>query len=208
MYFWKAIFGLNIYLTCTLSFTAVIGDYLTLNFSDSPIVKAALDNGTHFIIGGFSWFIFYLNSDKIDCSLRQIVAEIFLCALMSSLIDLDHFIAAKSFFLKDAIRLQKRPFLHCSTIPIVGLLSLLPMSYVFQVNALKRLTLIFITAFVSHHVRDATRRGFWFYPFGTTAPIPYLFYIFLTCLIPFIVLLIHKNVKISTESKYHRIEIL
>lgn len=41
-----------------------------------------------------------------------------------------------------------------------------------------------VCAFLSHHIRDASRRGFWIYPFGHTHPIPYYLYILLTFIVP------------------------
>lgn len=51
------------------------------------------------------------------------------------------------------------------------------------------------TAFASHHLRDATRRGLWFCPFGSTSSIPYGLYIVLVCLVPYIVVCLDTWVK-------------
>jgi len=39
------------------------------------------------------------------------------------------------------------------------------------------LALIFTTAWFTHHVRDATRRGLWFAPFGSTPTLPCTLYV-------------------------------
>ena len=37
---------------------------------------------------------------------------------------------------------------------------------------LPHLALVFAVAWMSHHMRDATRRGLWFAPLGSTPPLP------------------------------------
>ncbi|KAG5897046.1 hypothetical protein JTB14_025863 [Gonioctena quinquepunctata] len=93
----------------------------------------------------------------------------------------------RSFRLKDATSLKTRPPLHCSTFPLVTCALLLSISYILQAQTLKRIALIILTAFLSHHTRDATRRGYWVFPFGSTPPIPYGLYVVLTCLIPYFI---------------------
>lgn len=44
------------------------------------------------------------------------------------------------------------------------------------------------TVFSSHHVRDANRRGLWFYPFGSTPPISNFNYILITIILPYLTL--------------------
>merc|ERR1719244_961301 len=63
-----------------------------------------------------SWWIVLLNS-SILVSLRNQWQILSLSALTSSIIDLEHFMAARSFLLKDAVSLSERPILHCTTIP-------------------------------------------------------------------------------------------
>lgn len=53
------------------------------------------------------------------------------------------------------------------------------------------------TAFLSHHTRDATRRGYWFYPYGSTQPIPYVSYVLITLLIPHFVCGIMRLLKMK-----------
>ncbi|GAB1606217.1 transmembrane protein 267-like [Argonauta hians] len=45
-------------------------------------------------------------------------------------------------------------------------------------------SLLLGTACLSHHLRDAYRRGLWLWPFGSTAPLPYPVYIMATLLLP------------------------
>ena len=53
--------------------------------------------------------------------------------------------------------------------------------------------LIALTAVLSHHIRDANRRGLWFWPFGSTPPIvPDILYMTLISMIPLLVWQIKK----------------
>ncbi|KAF5270415.1 hypothetical protein FQR65_LT05603 [Abscondita terminalis] len=107
--------------------------------------------------------------------------------ILASCIDLDHFVAARSFYLKDATNIKNRPPLHCTTLPLSLTIVLLLFAYIQRSNWLIRLSLIIFTAFISHHTRDAVRRGFWLYPWGSTKPISYLTYISLTVIFPYII---------------------
>lgn len=50
------------------------------------------------------------------------------------------------------------------------------------------LLVLIINAFVTHHLRDANRRGLWFAPFGSTRPIPDFLYIALVVVTPFVLM--------------------
>lgn len=43
-------------------------------------------------------------------------------------------------------------------------------------------------AFITHHIRDATRRGLWFLLYGHTKPIPYWIYVSLIILLPWFII--------------------
>ncbi len=126
------------------------------------LIRALLDSFTHATIGFISWFIIsYPNLDML---------ELVMSAFFASVIDIDHFISAKSLHINDAISLSKRPFFHNSlTLTILNILLYLIIGYL---DASKKhwAVLIFISWF-SHHARDAHRRGLWFGPIGTTNPL-------------------------------------
>jgi hypothetical protein len=61
---------------------------------------------------------------------------------------------------QDAVSLSQRPFLHCSSLPLVLLLLLLAGRVV--TGNLLRFGLLLFSSLFSHHLRDATRRGLWF----------------------------------------------
>ncbi|XP_044261838.1 transmembrane protein 267 [Tribolium madens] len=183
------IFNTGNYVTILLALVSVTGDYV-VSHTKLHLFQALFDNATHASIGALSWLYVCINFK--NRSHFQSLIEIGLCAGVASLIDIDHFISARSIHLKDATSLQKRPPLHCSTFPFMFCLLFLMLSYFFQVEVWKRVSLIVLTAFVSHHTRDATRRGFWFYPFGATPPIPYFLYVGLTCVLPVLVCGLHR----------------
>lgn len=43
---------------------------------------------------------------------------------------------------------------------------------------------IILASFLSHHIRDGTRRGLWFCPIGSTQPIPYYLYLSMSMILP------------------------
>lgn len=56
--------------------------------------------------------------------------------------------------------------------------------------------LILLTAFISHHTRDAIRRGYWLYPFGSTPTLPYTAYIIISCTLPYFIFLLYRYLRI------------
>lgn len=93
------LFNVSTYLTLLIVVVALGGDYV-VETSRSPVLKAINDNLTHGLIGGLSWMVYCVKRRKSQLGLRLIVFEVVLCTLLSSLIDLDHFVAAKSVLLK------------------------------------------------------------------------------------------------------------
>ncbi|XP_057341162.1 transmembrane protein 267 [Microplitis mediator] len=167
-----------------LGVISITGDKLVEYNEKNHLLRAIIDNLTHGCVAGLSWaFIVLLLNESI---VKNIIS-ILLCASMSSFIDVDHFIEAKSFHINDAIRLDHRPFFHCTTIPIVIWSTFLLGSKILSDNELNYYAWIVFTSFLSHHIRDGTRRGLWFFPFGSTRKIPYYLYIVMTMLLPFFV---------------------
>lgn len=89
-------------LTILLILTALTGDYL-VKISKSQLQKACLDNITHASIGAISWLIASISKMQ---PLRYSIKEALLCAALASVIDLDHFFAAKSMNIKVSMRLS------------------------------------------------------------------------------------------------------
>ena len=78
----------------------LLGDQLLGDLEDG-LLKALSDNITHILIGVLSWFIIIYNVkttliENLQSSLVQCIAA----AATSSLIDVDHFIMARSFHLE------------------------------------------------------------------------------------------------------------
>lgn len=84
-------------LTLCIAASAIIGDVL-VDYSDIKIVKALVDNCTHAIIGGFTWTL--IQTYRKNDIYTNAFLEIFICTAASSLIDVDHFIVARSFRLE------------------------------------------------------------------------------------------------------------
>lgn len=206
------IISLKLYVTILLGLVAVIGDYIVLH-SKIHIFQAVFDNATHAIIAGLSWFLVCICCRKYNYTG---LIEVAISAICASLIDLDHFIVARSFhlevqkltiyhefiifnFFQDAVKIEGRPLLHCSTFPLLFGVFLLLLHRVIQHNLILNSSLIILTVFVSHHTRDATRRGYWFYPLGSTPPLPYTIYVIITCIFPFLIVILY-NCSISNNA--------
>lgn len=175
----------------TLALNLIIGDYyifhsmqlinyllqLRIGLSER-LVRAIMDNGSHFTVAMLTWLI--LSSPVIN------LKEILLTGLMASLIDLDHFLAARSMSLQHAIELPKRPFLHNSlTLFVVNLMVYAILVYFgSNYSFARKVSLMFFVAWITHHVRDANRRGLWFGALFTTPPIRNSFYVGILLILP------------------------
>ncbi|KAK6185482.1 hypothetical protein SNE40_007704 [Patella caerulea] len=152
---------------------------------------------THGIVGFFSWAIVI----NFNFKGNQILS-LLLCFFLALGVDLDHFIEAKSTDIKDAINLPRRPPFHKSTIiPLVSGAAAL-FGYMFHSKLLQIFSLLFTTAWLSHHIRDATRRGLWFPPIGSTPPIPYKLYLCLIMLIPLGIRTIYSLNHVNCKNRF------
>lgn len=88
---------IEIICTCLLAVIAVLGDWL-VSHSTLHLYKALFDNSIHSLIGGLSWLIVTIKLRKKTVWFR--FSSVLLCAFIASVIDVDHFIAARSFKLK------------------------------------------------------------------------------------------------------------
>ncbi|XP_059616150.1 transmembrane protein 267 [Phlebotomus argentipes] len=183
------IYNFRVFISILLCFVCILGDFLTNRARNGSVTKALLDNTTHGVVGLLSALLpvghFRERLGPWEGTGMLIVAYI-----VASAIDVDHFLEAKSLKLVDALNLPSRPFLHCSTIPLLILiLILITTRYFKSLSACLWLCVIFL-AFASHHVRDSIRRGLWFCPLGSTQPTPYTLYLLTTALLPQIVILL------------------
>ncbi|CAK1592049.1 unnamed protein product [Parnassius mnemosyne] len=175
---------IRIILTISICATALIGDYIVFKskYSESLVFRAFADSTVHASIGFLSAVQFF--SHEIGLTDQARLYNIAFCTIISSLIDVDHFIAARSFRLKDLTKVKERGIFHCTSYWILLKTVLLIYSHITRRLDIYILTFMLTLAYTSHHVRDANRRGLWLYPFGHTPPFSKYFYIFLLMILP------------------------
>lgn len=175
----------------------VIGDYYIfdsttiISFINSNIgvsqrlARALMDNLSHMVVGVISWTI--ISYSQIS------IYEIIGAAFFSSIIDIDHFISARSLKLGDAISLANRPFLHNSlTLLLVNIFIFVLLSLLNSNKKVNWSLLLFISWF-SHHIRDANRRGMWFGSVLTTKPIKDDWYLMIILFMPLVIRFFYQN---------------
>ncbi len=116
------------------------------------------------------------------------VYELLLSASIGSLIDLDHFISAKSLRLIDAISLNERPFLHNSlNLFCINVLLFFVLYFGGSTDKYMSWSLLVYLAWFSHHIRDANRRGLWLGSVYTTQPVRTSVYVLVILIQPLII---------------------
>lgn len=140
------------------------------------LANALADTSTHASVSALQWLLLTRHAP----ALREHAGPLFLAAAacMGSAIDVDHFLAARSLSLQDAVSLPTRPLLHATA----ALLALVAAVFVLfrRTRALQPwvwLPLMAATAILSHHLRDAHRRGLWLWPLPLSLPVPYPAYL-------------------------------
>lgn len=73
--------------------------------------------------------------------------------------------------------LPSRPFLHCSTPPVVFCVVAQAIHCFWGSKVVLRAGFIVLVAFLSHHLRDAHRRGLWLPPFSDALAVSYAAYV-------------------------------
>ncbi|XP_036265321.1 transmembrane protein 267 [Pipistrellus kuhlii] len=142
-------------------------------------LRALSDNAVHGVIGMWSWAIVIGIKKKTD------LREIFLAGFLASVIDVDHFLLARSLSLQAALTLPRRPFLHCSTLIPIVVLTLKATMHLFKLkDSWCFLPWMVFISWTSHHIRDGLRRGLWLCPFGKTPPLPVWLYVVSTASLP------------------------
>nr|CAD7259557.1 unnamed protein product [Timema shepardi] len=102
---------------------------------------------------------------------------------------------------QDAVGLNSRPFLHCTSVPLTICVVVIVLSHVLGWSTLVRITWLVLAALLSHHIRDGTRRGLWMWPFGSTPIIPYSLYVGAMMALPHIIGLVLPSTQRGIE--YH-----
>ena len=162
-----------------VDFVGIIQVLSSLSGVSQRLLHALADNGTHAAIGLVAWSI----ATYPRLNLYQLVAM----AILTSAVDLDHFVAAKSMQLHEALSLPTRPFMHNSLTLVcinvsLGLLASVFATSTSQRRTLYTYTLMFFIAWFTHHLRDANRHGLWFGDLYTTGKLSRPVYIALTVL--------------------------
>jgi len=156
---------------------SLIGDHL-LTIKRTPFnsyLIAFSDTLIHGFIAFFSWLLVYVSKGQPICEYVIIMGSI-ICGLTASAIDVDHVIAARSFDLRDISQLTGRPFLHNTSLTLVISVVIIYLGLNRHNWMCHTYGWIFLTASLTHHLRDAIRHGFWFFPFNTR-PVPLWAYI-------------------------------
>jgi len=151
---------------------AVLADATGFTVGDA-LLRALVDSTAHASVAGIGWGAATWPAQ----SQSNYIGEVFLSAILASLVDLDHFIAAGSIDLKAAISLPARPFAHSVTF-------ILSSAVVAAIALGPRRGLLLMHAWLSHNLRDSHRRGFWLVGIGSTPAVPYALYIVLSIVFP------------------------
>ncbi|KAK3095295.1 hypothetical protein FSP39_012920 [Pinctada imbricata] len=179
--------GVSLCYNILILVTCLIGDVLlSRDIVPNNHLRAVLDNLTHGLIGFWSWAV------VVGLRTRTDFLQCFLAFILASVIDVDHFLAAKSLRLQDALSLPSRPFFHASTVILPLTIALWTIGEVSRDNRFHILSLMFFTSWTSHHIRDAHRRGLWFPPFGETPPLRKNLYLCLLICIPLVVKVLNQ----------------
>ncbi|XP_026483177.2 transmembrane protein 267 [Vanessa tameamea] len=175
--------SVRLLLTISIALTAYLGDYVVFKskYSSSQLFRALADSSTHGAIGFLSALLFFSN---IKITNQACIYNTIFCTFMSSVIDVDHFILARSIYLKDLNNVSQRGILHCTTFMMLVTSILALYSHIIHKINIYIVTYMIVLAFTSHHLRDGNRRGLWLCPFGHTMSIPKFIYVILICILP------------------------
>merc|ERR1712126_90935 len=145
---------------------------------------------THGLVGFWTWLIIIYN---VQCSFNSNFKlnwkSLLAALLISSIIDSDHFIQAHSLQLKDAVGQTDRPFLHCSAVPVIYLVCSLLIGAVSRKPQFSTQGVLVFSIILSHHIRDASRRGLWIWGIKDdiiNINIPYPAYLISVLLLPLV----------------------
>lgn len=151
---------------------AIVGDCLVDLFTSHQLLKCISDNSTHLFIAVISWMFI----EELDFSVILFGSPL-LCGMMASFVDLDHFVAARSFTIHEATSLSFRPILHWTTLPVTFFVFLVILALAVHSVKLYKFAWFILTAFGTHHLRDGYRRGIWIHPLPSIPPFPYVIYL-------------------------------
>ncbi|OWF50613.1 transmembrane protein 267-like [Mizuhopecten yessoensis] len=179
-----------------------VGDFLLAREYENLHFRIFTDSLTHGLVGFFSWAIVIdLRPPTSDQWVKGFV-QCIICMGLAMLVDVDHVIAARSINLHDLTSLPSRPHFHATTIIIPIAVILWTLGDVYRDSFFGLLCPLFIVAWLSHHIRDAARRGLWLPPFGSTPVLSQSLYIVTLMALPLVVwflLRISKSKIVQTD---------
>lgn len=156
-----------------LAVVCVAGDYVCSALAQHPVsLRAVADSATHGVVGVMSWAVVLTPGSS-----WVMWWQCMLCGMLACIIDVDHFVQAGSLHLKDALSLQQRPPMHSTSTIIFITSTMWVISLLLKWPQLKKVAMVCFVAWMTHHFRDAYRRGLWLPPLGSTPPLPYGLYI-------------------------------
>eukprot|EP00981_Chlorochromonas_danica_P011116 scaffold3756_cov180-Ochromonas_danica.AAC.8 len=92
--------------------------------------------------------------------------EIVVAGVLGCVVDVDHFLAARSLSLYNATHLPARPFGHA--VLFILLITLL----IYGITSSRGYAAMVFCSLTCHQLRDGLRRGLWLWPLGSTSPLP------------------------------------
>ena len=123
--FWNSISQRRLAICIAVFFVSIVSDNLSAleNLQSNSLYRVLIDGCCHQILGIFAYFSYStlicmkyenhrLKITGAHVNIPSYLVNILLSQFFSCILDLDHFIAAKSFTLHDATHLSSRPFGH------------------------------------------------------------------------------------------------
>lgn len=167
---------LFIHLFCLIIYWNLISSLIEVFVTNSLIDHICiilLDSSTHAVIGILIWsYVIFKNNIHSSSVLNEFFNNCFshawdllLSGFLSSLLDIDHFLEAKSWSLFDATHLSHRPFGH-------SLLFIFIFILVYMLISKDKLSsLRLFLCWFSHQLRDSIKHGLWIGPMLGSTPL-------------------------------------
>ncbi|XP_055337510.1 transmembrane protein 267-like [Paramacrobiotus metropolitanus] len=136
----------------------IIGDVILrwLSGDDFPLIfRACFDSSVHICLGCLAWSVTLVQRTHAV----HVRREILYAGIMSALIDVDHFIKARSLHLQDALHMESPPPMHDIVIPLVLFIISMILYCVNWYRNFRYRLLQFSVLHAVHLFRDAARRG-------------------------------------------------
>lgn len=169
--------------TFMLQFSQIVPAFVLPFGIPNKFILSFLDSYCHGISSIGVWMSYILISENVGLlSFRRVSKENILHNIIGpyicgTFIDIDHFIAAKSFYYINATNLQSRPFGHCM------LFGCLLVILVYALSKNRKLAMMITLGYISHIIRDSYKRGLWILPNIYTGKFYYALYLLIISLL-------------------------